>query len=89
MEAEQARELALNARLNHWPPHLGVKTDAEKIEHLATRLDETATVMFINEGLDDENKALREENELLKSDIDRLRDKLDKIRDIVGSRVQD
>lgn len=41
-DAEQMRELALNARLNHWPPHLGVRTEAEKIEYLAQRLEEAA-----------------------------------------------
>jgi uncharacterized coiled-coil DUF342 family protein len=33
-------ELATNAELNHWPPHLGVRTDAEKIAYLAERLRE-------------------------------------------------
>lgn len=69
MEAEQARELALNARLNHWPPYLGIRTDAEKLEHLATRLDEAATSMFINETLADENEALREENNWYKEKL--------------------
>ena len=38
MEADQLRELATNAQLDHWPPHLGVKTDAEKIEYIAQAL---------------------------------------------------
>jgi hypothetical protein len=63
MDAEQARELALNARLNHWPAHLGVKTDAERIEHLATKLDEAATRIASLETLEDEAEALREEND--------------------------
>lgn len=77
MEAEQARELALNARLNHWPAHLGIKTDAEKIEHLASRLDEAATNMFINETLADENEALREENYWYKEKLSPQRSKVE------------
>lgn len=42
MEADQLRELATNAQLDHWPPHLGVRTEAEKIEYLAWHLEETA-----------------------------------------------
>lgn len=38
METVQLQELATNARLDHWPPHLGVNTDAEKIDLLAREL---------------------------------------------------
>lgn len=79
MEAEQARELALNARLNHWPVHLGVSTDAEKIEHLATRLDEAATRIFSLETLEDEAQTLREERDMYASANEDLRDKLKQI----------
>lgn len=75
-EARQARELALNARLNHWPPHLGVKSDAEKIEYLATKLDEAATRMFIDEAALEKSEdygpvieALEAENAELKEKI--------------------
>lgn len=37
-----AQELATNALVNHWPAHLGVKTDAEKIEYLARALEKAA-----------------------------------------------
>lgn len=40
MDANQLRELATNATLNHWPPHLGVVTEADKIQYLADRLRE-------------------------------------------------
>ncbi len=42
MDSEQLQELATNAELNHWPPHLGVRTDAEKIELLARQLAQSA-----------------------------------------------
>ena len=42
MDAEQLQQLATNAQLNHWPPHLGVTTDAEKVEYLAQWLREAA-----------------------------------------------
>lgn len=42
MDSNQLHELALNARLGHWPAHLGVKTEAEKIEYLARQLGEAA-----------------------------------------------
>ena len=67
MDAEEARELALNARLDHWPAHLGVVTGEQKIEYLATKLDEAATNMFNGEALLDQNEALREENEHYKN----------------------
>jgi hypothetical protein len=67
MDAEQARELALNARLDYWPAHLGVNTDAERIEHLATKLDEAATRIAVLETFEDEAIALREEDVLIRS----------------------
>lgn len=87
MDAEQARELALNARLNHWPAHLGVNTDAEKIEHLASKLDEVATWMAINETDGDKLYALEEEyrgldvtNSELKEEIEELKAKIKEIQ---------
>ena len=85
MEAEQARELALNARLNHWPAHLGITTDAQKIEHLATALDEAATRIDVNEAdserlLDLEAKveSLQEERDGLIDELNKLTEKLPK-----------
>jgi uncharacterized coiled-coil DUF342 family protein len=40
MDANQLNELATNALLNHWPLHLGVRTEAEKIAYLAEQLRE-------------------------------------------------
>jgi hypothetical protein len=42
MDANQLQELATNALTGHWPAHLGLHTDAEKIEYLARRLEDAA-----------------------------------------------
>lgn len=78
------QELATNARLNHWPPHLGVKTDAEKIEYLAQRLQEAGDAETRAAELADENGALREERDDYERKADDLQGKLDRIRAIVG-----
>ena len=82
MDTNQLNELATNARLNHWPPHLGVSTDTEKIEYLAERLRETVDESERLIGVDDTNQALEEENDALKSDIEDLKDKLKQIQEL-------
>lgn len=98
MDANQLNELANNAELNHWPPHLGVTTDAEKVEYLAARLREAADAEQRADELSDELEATTEEivglkadnNDLLdqvatlKADIAELSKKLETIREIVG-----
>lgn len=94
MQAEQLRELATNAQLDHWPPHLGVKTDAEKVEYLAQRLSEVADAEdradSLTAQLEDarnlsyENEDLKDQIKTLKSDIVELNAKLQEIRDIVA-----
>ena len=83
METQEMISLALNARLGHWPPHLGLNTDAERIEYLATQLDEAATQIVNGETLEDENAALREERDDFKSKYLDAQGKLDQIRNIV------
>lgn len=82
MNTQELIDLALNARLDHWPPHLGVKTDAEKIEYLATALDEAATQIVSNETLSDEDAALREERDDFERKADNLERRLEQIRDL-------
>lgn len=84
MDAQQLIDLALNVRLDHWPPHLGVKTDAEKIEYLATALDEAATQIVSNETLSilHEDTALREERDHFERKADNLERKLEQIRNL-------
>ena len=59
MEPDQLKELATNARLNHWPPHLGVTTDAEKIEYLAKSLEEA-----VDYGMDQESLAASQDDKI-------------------------
>lgn len=98
MDSQELQQLATNARLNHWPPHLGVTTDAGKIEYLAQRLEEAAdaetradgladeleTAREENSGLETENDELKAEVKTLKSDIAGLTKKLEEIREIVA-----
>jgi len=82
MESEQLQELATNAELNHWPPHLGVKTDAEKIEYLAQRLREASDVADNRDDLVRQLETAETERDLLESEVNELKHKLDKIREL-------
>jgi hypothetical protein len=42
MDADQLREIATGALTGHWPAHLGLNTDAEKIEWLARQVETLA-----------------------------------------------
>lgn len=70
MDTNQLQQLATNARLNHWPPHLGVVTEAEKVEYLANALNEAVL-------RDAEIDALKSEAEKLDDEISYLENKLD------------
>ncbi len=82
MDANQLRELATNALTGFWPPHLGAKTNPEKIEYLAEQLREAANETERLAGVDGTNEALEEENNLLRSDIEDLKDKLKQIQEL-------
>lgn len=69
------QQLATNARLNHWPPHLGVTTEAEKIECLAAALVES-------EERQVSDSEVRTE---MQNEIDRLRDKAQDLEDQINS----
>lgn len=84
METQEMINLALNARLGHWPPHLGLNTDAQRIEYLATRLDEAATQIVNAETLQDENAALREERDDFEAKYLNAQSALDKIRELTA-----
>jgi chromosome segregation ATPase len=81
MDANQLNELATNAQLDHWPAHLGVTTDAEKVEYLAARLREVATehaneleaAEQREESLESDNIDLSNENDKLKEQLETLR----------------
>jgi uncharacterized coiled-coil DUF342 family protein len=79
MDANQLQELAINALLNHWPPHLGVRTDAEKIAYLAETLRQSE-----GQQVNDSEICTEMQNE-----IDRLRDKAQDLEDQVDSLKDD
>jgi predicted nucleic acid-binding Zn-ribbon protein len=54
-------ELATNAQIDHWPPHLGVRTDAEKIAYLAERLREAGDAEMQADELSDQLATAQEE----------------------------
>lgn len=85
MDAEQLQQLATNAELNHWPPHLGVTTDAEKIEYLAQRLREVADTEERADGLEDELAEMRLANDALQEKANDLQDQNAELQDRVAS----
>jgi len=54
MDSNQLNELATNALLDHWPLHLGVRTEAEKVAYLAEQLREAADAEERADSLADE-----------------------------------
>jgi predicted nucleic acid-binding Zn-ribbon protein len=86
MDEQQLQELATNARLNHWPPHLGVRTEAEKIEYLADALDkqqrEVERLGLDLSSAETEAEGLRDEIHECDDEITELKSKLDKIRNL-------
>lgn len=84
MDADQLHELATNARLNHWPPHLGVTTDAEKIEYLAQRLKETADAEMRADQLAAEVESLREEADLATDKLAELESKVSELKPLLS-----
>lgn len=81
MDANQLQELANNVRIDHWPPHLGVTTDAEKVEYLAQRLREAADMATENDDLITELNELRDKvsamEDSFEEKVQSLRDDLD------------
>jgi uncharacterized coiled-coil DUF342 family protein len=78
-------ELATNAELNHWPPHLGVTTDAEKIAYLAEALRQSEEQQ-VNDGeiraeMQNEIDKLRDVAQDLEERLDSLRDDLDALKE--------
>lgn len=80
MDSDQLYELATNTRLNHWPPHLGVTTDAEKIEYLAQRLEEVADSWSAElEAAEQREESLNDDNIDLSNKADALKEQVEKL----------
>lgn len=75
------QELATNARLNHWPPHLGVKTDADKIEFLASKLEETRDTEAQMGSLVGELEDVRDSNNRLIDEVNDLKEEIVGLKD--------
>lgn len=87
MDANRLNELATNAELNHWPAHLGVTTDAEKVEYLAARLREAATEHDNElEAAEQRVEYLEGESIDLENKIDRLTDENEKLESKIADR---
>lgn len=84
MDANQLQELATNALLDHWPPHLGVKTDAEKIAYLAERLREAADIETRADELDAEVESAHEENGRLIDELEELKLTLGELKPLIA-----
>ena len=76
-------ELATNAELNHWPPHLGVRTDAEKIAYLAGRLREMGDAEVRADELGDRLVAAQEENASLETENDDLQSQITSLKGVI------
>lgn len=72
MDADQLRELATNALVNHWPPHLGVRTDKEKIEYLAAQIEKAANDIRDADDLQEKLDTSEEERVEAVNDLDDL-----------------
>lgn len=88
MDADSLRELATNALTGHWPPHLGVTTDAEKIEYLARALDSVAgKTEEVEAEMQLEIDRLEAASVDTANDITRLESKLERIAAIANDEV--
>jgi peptidoglycan hydrolase CwlO-like protein len=79
MDANQLQELATNARLDHWPPHLGVRTEAEKVECLANVLGGVTLRDAQIDELENQIEALQEETADLENKLDSRDDQIEKL----------
>jgi hypothetical protein len=37
--SDRLRQIIRDAQVNHWAPHLGLKTDAERVQYLVKQLE--------------------------------------------------
>lgn len=83
MDAQELGELATNALTGHWPKHLGVNTDAERIEFLARKLEAVAGDMGRADIAEDRVEKLEEEVGELKDEIEDLETEAKRAKEIL------
>lgn len=52
MENSQVKDIAVGAMIGHWPAHLGLTTDSEKIEWLARQVERLTDEVDEHDGKD-------------------------------------
>ena len=78
MEPDQLRKLSTNATLNHWPPHLGVVSEQDKIQYLADALRSIDDYESRIEAVEAERDALAEQVTQLENKLYDQEDRTDK-----------
>lgn len=53
MENSQVKDIAVGAMIGHWPAHLGLTTDSEKIEWLARQVERLADASEYRDDVSD------------------------------------
>lgn len=81
---EALRQVARDAQVGHWAPHLGLTSDAERIRYLAERLESALEFEAHADDLQDQLTTAQEEIDMLESERDNLKDRLKRIRQMVA-----
>lgn len=76
MEPQALITIARDAQINHWPPHLGLNTDAKRVYWLAQQLEESAQIQLDSDDEYEVNTRLEEEIIDLKQEIEELKAKV-------------
>lgn len=89
-ETERARlqQIATDAQVGYWPPHLGLNTDAERIDYLARTLEEAIDGMSDSEAIEalkdelkDDIESVEDKVSSLETDIESVKDRLEKLEE--------
>lgn len=81
METEQLRTIAKDAQINHWPPHLGLNTDAERIHWLAQQLESAVELYDRIDELEDDLATQKEWTDAANGEVEELRDEIAKLKE--------
>lgn len=76
-ELTRLEQVASGALVNHWPPHLGLTTDSQRIEHLA---DGVSKLVDYSRDLEGRNETLSDEVENANDRIRELEQELEQAK---------